>query len=1252
MRWHSTEKRLTMAVNIISLNVRGLGDYTKRRSIFNHYRDRCKILLLQETHSCVEKETQWRNEWGGRILFSHGDTNARGVAILFHKQFFCNILSYSSDKQGRYVMAKLEIDGETICLTNIYAPNKDSPGFFQEVFRESAILSEKLIVCGDFNTVLDNNLDRSNQNGINNNNATDAIKNLCEELQLTDIWRERNEQSRRYSWFRRGARRSASRLDYSLVSQGLSKCVMEVCYLHGLLTDHSAHYLGLDIIPYTRGAGFWKLNCKYLQDVNYVNHMKETLENKIKECEGVPVTTKWEILKRTIKDTSQTYTRENANLTNVAIAELSEKITDFEDRYLDLSEEEEELLQRSKLDLQELVSEKMQGVLFRSKAQWYAEGERNTKYFYSLEKMRYNAKTCTALISEDNGEQTVHTCQEEILEMQHDFFQTLYSKEHGIEFKMENTENLKFPENTLSTAETQLSITEIETALANMKNGKTPGPDGIPIDFYKKFWNTLKNEFYTVLMDCYTEQKLYSSAMTGVINVIPKAGKDSRFLTNLRPITLLNADYKLIEKTISNRILSGLHEVIHQDQKGFLPGRRITTNIRKVLDIIAHTDREGIEAFILSLDFSKCFDKISFEAVFGSLNYFGCSNIIINWVHMLYTGFTVKVQNNGNFSKQIDIQRGVRQGGCASTTIFLCCAELLAIELRKDTRIQGIPVKEIAALLGQYADDMDSFQLNSAESLQAFLEQLGKFHSSTGFAVNYNKTCIYRIGSLRHSRAELYTQEQISWTEEDVGLNILGVHICHDEETMLNRNYQGIIQKVQSTIQQWKPRKLSLIGKVEIINTLIHSQFAYKMMVLPNMPPKMIRELDKLVQDFLWDNKRPKIPLAILQLQKPEGGLNLASFTKREKALKASWVNFLHTELVVEEIAYGVLHPTLRENLWKCNVNADDVHAVMCKKDQFWENVFTAWSEFNYSSQTTPDQMLWLNSNIKVGNKPIFYKNAWDMGLKTIEQLLDQDKLMSREQAAQKYCLTPMQYNSIISALPADLKSLIRDGRQEEAHTEDKYHLITHSKSAVKTIYQKLCRDDEPSLLRKCDKWNAKLGIHIDYDEFLELFNYAHHSCKVAKYQSFQYRLLLRAIPTNVDLKIWKMRDHDTCSFCNTYTETYEHLFVSCQTVCVFWKAVAIRLSELGIISVYAAQKLWTANAHQILFNTVHDSPVNILNFMCLTLKQYIYRQRCWSERLEPEEAVKNIINAKNCEKYYATKNLKLDKFNRRWHTD
>ena len=260
----------------------------------------------------------------------------------------------------------------------------------------------------------------------------------------------------------------------------------------------------------------------------------------------------------------------------------------------------------------------------------------------------------------------------------------------------------------------------------SLPNGKTCGLDGLPIEIYKMFWSRIKEDFCQLVNENYVNRHMNRSALHGVINMIPKKDKNTKFLKFLRPITVLTSDYKVIEKMLANRIELALNDVISHDQRGFRKNKRICCNIRTIFELIKYTDAKNIDALILSLDFEKCFDKIEFCAIIGSLKFFEFPQYIIDWVDILYTDFMANTQNNGHFSARFPVNRGVHQGGPCSSLLFLICAEVLALTLKNDQNIQGIPVEEILKLFGQYADDADLFLLKNQQNLECSFRYYGK----------------------------------------------------------------------------------------------------------------------------------------------------------------------------------------------------------------------------------------------------------------------------------------------------------------------------------------------------------------------------------------------------------------------------------------------------------------------------------------------------------------------------------------------
>ena len=244
----------------------------------------------------------------------------------------------------------------------------------------------------------------------------------------------------------------------------------------------------------------------------------------------------------------------------------------------------------------------------------------------------------------------------------------------------------------------------------------------------------------------------------------------------------------------------------------------------------------------------NAFDKCSFTILHGSLDFFGFGDIVKTWTRILYKDFSVKIQNNGNFSSEIPINKGVHQGGCCSSLYFLVIAEILALSLRANQDIEGISLHDIRNLLNQFADDMDIFSLCTKKSVTAIFEELEKFKWQSGFTVSYEKTTVYRIGSLRHSDAEMYNLSQYAWSNKDI--TVLGITVAHED--ILDKNYGNIIEKVRKTLYQWQNRGLSLIGKVQVVNTLVASLFVYKMMVLPMMPNYVNRIFENTIREFIW----------------------------------------------------------------------------------------------------------------------------------------------------------------------------------------------------------------------------------------------------------------------------------------------------------------------------------------------------------------------------------------------------------------
>ena len=189
------------------------------------------------------------------------------------------------------------------------------------------------------------------------------------------------------------------------------------------------------------------------------------------------------------------------------------------------------------------MRQKTKGAIIRSKALWHEQGERNTRYFYNLEKRNQNRKTVTKL---KVGSNKYTSDQFEILQEEKRFYETLYRSNstdvspESTFFKPDNISPLKEEEQ--QQCEGLVSENECLNALKEFKNAKSPGTDGFSAEFYKFFWPELGNEIVSSFNHAFRTGILSISQRRGIISLIPKKSNDKTMLENLRPISLLNTD--------------------------------------------------------------------------------------------------------------------------------------------------------------------------------------------------------------------------------------------------------------------------------------------------------------------------------------------------------------------------------------------------------------------------------------------------------------------------------------------------------------------------------------------------------------------------------------------------------------------------------------------------------------------------------------------------------------------------------------
>ncbi|XDV29900.1 hypothetical protein PO909_032930 [Leuciscus waleckii] len=210
-----------MALHILSWNVNGLNSPIKRTKCLDYLR--CKkvsFALIQESHLKSADVHRFQNRYFKIISSSSAVNKSKGVLILSRRSTNFSVIRSDGDKEGRITYVVGSLNNTKYAFVSVYAPNEGDPLFFQELLRLVVSLEDCLLVLGgDFNAVLDPQLDRSHASKADSR-ISDCFNSFLRHSNICDVWRLQNDGSRDYTFFS-ARHKSYPRIDYLLMSPSL-----------------------------------------------------------------------------------------------------------------------------------------------------------------------------------------------------------------------------------------------------------------------------------------------------------------------------------------------------------------------------------------------------------------------------------------------------------------------------------------------------------------------------------------------------------------------------------------------------------------------------------------------------------------------------------------------------------------------------------------------------------------------------------------------------------------------------------------------------------------------------------------------------------------------------------------------------------------------------------------------------------------------------------------------------------------------
>ena len=599
--------------------------------------------------------------------------------------------------------------------------------------------------------------------------------------------------------------------------------------------------------------------------------------------------------------------------------------------------------------------------------------------FFNLEKRNFEKKVIAQLKLE-NGE-IISDMKQINLEIESFYSDLLETKSAGLlstNFRenfsafVENLDIPKFSFEESMSLESDLTLGEIKNVLKSFQSNKSPGGDGFSKEFFETFFDLIGIHLLNSYNEAFTKGQLSISQRRGVICLIPKDDSDLTELSNWRPLTLLNVDYKILAKAIGQRIESKLSSLIHSDQTGFIKGRFIGQNVRLLNDIMEYTEAKNLPGILLFIDFRKAFDTIEWNLLHKCIELYNFGPNIRKWISILYNNVESGVMNAGFRTNYFKVSRGVRQGCPLSPLLFVLAVEMLALKTRQDQLCRGIELPNGQnAEISQFADDT-TLILEDTTSLRNAMNIVNSFGVLSGLQLNKKKTKALWIGASSKNKIE-----PLKFQCPKEPIKCLGTYLSHDTAANNNNNFYIKIRKMETKLNIWRSRDLTLFGRTMLAKSLGLSQLIYAASML-SVPETVIQQTQSKLFAFLWMNKRDKIKRQVLFRPLSKGGLSFPCFRTVIKALRLSWISRLlnntHDTWTAIPDYYFDKHGGLLF-LLNCNYNVGKLDR---KIPLFYRELLDYFQQLrsNYEDPLKREFILWNNRDINIENKSVFWK-AW-----------------------------------------------------------------------------------------------------------------------------------------------------------------------------------------------------------------------------------------------------------------------------------
>ena len=383
---------------------------------------------------------------------------------------------------------------------------------------------------------------------------------------------------------------------------------------------------------------------------------------------------------------------------------------------------------------------------------------------------------------------------------------------------------------------------ELHNALLRCQRGKAPGLDGLPYEFYVALWQEVGPFLVEVFHDAFTSPlpDPLAPLLEGLICPVHKPGRPADLLAGYRPITLLNADLKLLAKTIADRMHLPLDYLVSSLQSAFIEGRDIAENVLFHLRLAEYLHDSQHPAWLLITDLAGAYDNVDRQFLLDCLAAYGFKlDGHVRWASLLHTGSTARVLVNGFVSWPFPVLSGLAQGSPISTVYWTVVAEPL-IQRLNSLAAQGrirTPVVDGLPFLGPhaFADDIKQPVCDAEVDGGVLVEVCAEFAAASGVPLNVDKCQAVPLSAPSRLLQPATATEPPTRVAgagflipaADKPPKLLGVPFTADFPLAMRLAYDRRLAGMLAAAGVWSQTQLNFIGRAHVAKQCIASVTVY-----------------------------------------------------------------------------------------------------------------------------------------------------------------------------------------------------------------------------------------------------------------------------------------------------------------------------------------------------------------------------------------------------------------------------------------